>query len=112
MVPEAKIEIAHGRMTKDMLEKKMNDFICGKYNVLVCTTIIETGIDIPNVNTLIIMDADRFGLSQLHQLRGRVGRGSDEALCFLMAEPNELLKFLSSRWSDLQICNVQRRTWP
>ena len=91
LVPEANIQFAHGRMTKDQLEKKMNDFINGKYNVLVCTTIIETGIDIPNVNTLIIIDADRFGLSQLYQIRGRIGRSNKIGYAYLMYSKNKFL---------------------
>lgn len=91
LVPEATIDFAHGRMTKDQLEKKMNDFIDGKFNVLVCTTIIETGIDIPNVNTLIIIDADRFGLSQLYQIRGRIGRSNKIGYAYLMYSKNKFL---------------------
>ena len=75
-IPEADIRIAHGQMSKEELEDTMNSFINNEFNVLLCTTIIETGIDIPNVNTLIIYDADRFGLSQLYQIRGRVGRSN------------------------------------
>ena len=74
VVPEARIAIAHGQMREDMLERRMLDFIAGKFDVLICTTIIETGLDIPNVNTLIVDEAEKMGLSQLHQLRGRVGR--------------------------------------
>ena len=84
LVPEAKIDFAHGQMTKDQLENKMNNFINGKYNVLICTTIIEAGIDIPNVNTLIVIDADRFGLSQLYQIRGRIGRSNKIGYAYLM----------------------------
>ena len=84
LVPEAKVEYAHGKMTKDQLEIKMNDFINKKFDVLICTTIIETGIDIPNVNTLIILDADRFGLSQLYQIRGRIGRSNKIGYAYLM----------------------------
>ena len=91
LVPEAKIDFAHGQMTKDQLEKKMNDFIDGKFEVLICTTIIETGIDIPNVNTLIIMDADRFGLSQLYQIRGRIGRSNKIGYAYLMYSKNKFL---------------------
>ena len=75
---------AYGRMEKNQLEDVMIRFINKEYNVLICTTIIETGIDIPNVNTLIIEDADHFGLSQLYQIRGRVGRGNVIAYCYLM----------------------------
>ena len=91
LVPDAKIIYAHGRMSKDQLENRMLDFISQKYNVLVCTTIIETGIDIPNVNTLIILDADRFGLSQLYQIRGRVGRSNKFAYAYLMYQPYKVL---------------------
>jgi len=91
LVPEASIEFAHGQMTKDQLEKKMNDFIEGKFNVLVCTTIIETGIDIPNANTLIIIDADRFGLSQLYQIRGRIGRSNKIGYAYLMYSKSKFL---------------------
>ena len=84
LVPEAKVDYAHGRMDKNKLEEVMYRFINKEFNVLLCTTIIETGIDIPNVNTLLIMDADRFGLSQLYQIRGRVGRGNVIAYCYLM----------------------------
>lgn len=84
LVPEANIVCAHGQMDKNKLEQVMLDFINKEYNVLLCTTIIETGIDIPSVNTLLIMDADRFGLSQLYQIRGRVGRGNVIAYCYLM----------------------------
>ena len=87
LVPEARIAIAHGQMTKNELENVIIDFTNHEYDVLVCTTIIETGIDIPNVNTLIIMDADRFGLSQLNQIRGRVGRGDKFAYAYLMYQP-------------------------
>ena len=90
-VPEANIDFAHGQMTKDQLEKKMNDFIEGKFNVLVCTTIIETGIDIPNANTLIIIDADRFGLSQLNQIRGRIGRSNKIGYAYLMYSKSKFL---------------------
>src|SRR5690606_38131509 len=74
LVPDAKITYAHGKMSKIQLENTMLDFLNREYDVLVCTTIIETGIDIANANTLIITDADKLGLSQLYQLRGRVGR--------------------------------------
>ncbi len=87
LVPDARIAIAHGQMTKNELESVIMDFTNHEYDVLVCTTIIETGIDIPNVNTLIIMDADHFGLSQLYQIRGRVGRGDKFAYAYLMYQP-------------------------
>ena len=85
--PDARIAIAHGQMNKNELESTIYDFINYRYDILICTTIIETGIDIPNVNTLIIMDADRFGLSQLYQIRGRVGRSDKFAYAYLMYQP-------------------------
>lgn len=84
LVPEARIDFAHGQMSKDMLENKMQNFIDYKSDILICTTIIETGIDIPNVNTLIIKDADCFGLSQLYQIRGRIGRSNKIGYAYLM----------------------------
>ena len=100
LVPEAKIDFAHGRMTKDQLESKMNNFIQGKFNVLVCTTIIETGIDIPNVNTLIIIDADRFGLSQLYQIRGRIGRSNKIGYAYLMYSKHKFLNDIAVKRLD------------
>ena len=91
LVPEARVVVAHGQMTKNELESRIVDFIDHKYDVLVCTTIIETGIDIPNVNTLIIIDADHFGLSQLYQIRGRVGRSDRFAYAYLMYNPAKVL---------------------
>mgnify|MGYP004458367263 FL=1 len=91
LIPELKIVHAHGRMSKVELEDVMQKFINKEYDCLICTTIIETGIDIPNVNTLIIMDADRFGLSQLYQIRGRVGRSNKVAYCYLMYKPEKNL---------------------
>ena len=84
MVPEARIGIGHGQMKKRQLERVMSDFYHRKLNVLVCTTIIETGIDIPNANTIVIEQADKFGLAQLHQLRGRVGRSHRQAYAYLL----------------------------
>ena len=84
LVPEASIAIAHGQMKEDELEHVMANFSSGAQDVLVCTTIIEAGLDLPNVNTLIIDRADTFGLSQLYQLRGRIGRGSNRAYAYLM----------------------------
>ena len=91
LVPEARMDFAHGRMTKTELEDKMQAFIDHEFDVLVCTTIIETGIDIPNVNTLIIMDADRFGLSQLYQIRGRIGRSDKIGYAYLMYDNHKEL---------------------
>ncbi|MDY0276597.1 MAG: transcription-repair coupling factor [Acholeplasma sp.] len=91
LVPEAKIVYAHGKMNKDQLERTISDFIEHEYDILVSTTIIETGIDIPNTNTLIIHDADQLGLSQLYQIRGRVGRSDKIAYAYLMYEKNKSL---------------------
>jgi transcription-repair coupling factor (superfamily II helicase) len=90
LVPEAKTNIAHGQMRERELERIMSDFYHHRFNVLVCTTIIETGIDIPTANTIIIDRADKFGLAQLHQLRGRVGRSHHQAYAYLLT-PNEKL---------------------
>ncbi|MEQ9722164.1 transcription-repair coupling factor [Yersinia alsatica] len=87
LVPEARIAIGHGQMRERDLERVMNDFHHQRFNVLVCTTIIETGIDIPSANTIIIERADHFGLAQLHQLRGRVGRSHHQAYAYLLT-PN------------------------
>ena len=91
LVPESKVTFAHGRMTERQLEKEMMDFMDKKYDVLVCTTIIETGIDIPNVNTIIVFDADKMGLSQLYQLRGRVGRSNKIAYAYLLYTKDKIL---------------------
>lgn len=91
LVPEARIVCAHGRMDKQELEDVMSQFQAGEFDVLICTTIIETGIDIPSVNTLIIIDADCFGLSQLYQIRGRVGRSNKIAYCYLMYKKGRIL---------------------
>src|SRR5581483_10970806 len=84
LVPEARIGIGHGQMPEDQLEAVMSEFAAGKYDVLVCTTIIESGIDIPNANTIIINHADKFGLAQLYQLRGRVGRSAARAFAYFL----------------------------
>lgn len=97
LVPEAKIVMAHGRMSKNDLENVMLNFTDRKFDILICTTIIETGIDIPNVNTLIIEEADHFGLSQLYQIRGRVGRGSKIAYCYLMYNPKKVLSEIATK---------------
>ena len=87
LVPEAEIGVAHGQMAEGELEQVMLDFASGKMDVLVCTTIIESGLDIPNVNTLIVNRADSFGLAQLYQLRGRVGRSARRAYAYLLIPP-------------------------
>ena len=97
IVPEAEILIGHGQMHEDQLERVMLDFTEGKADVLVCTTIIESGLDIPNVNTIIIDNADRFGLAQLYQLRGRVGRGAARAYAYLLYEKHRALSEVAQR---------------
>jgi transcription-repair coupling factor (superfamily II helicase) len=91
LVPEAKIIVGHGQMGEDALEKVMVDFVARKYDVLVATTIIENGLDIPNANTIIINRADRYGLAQLYQLRGRVGRSDRRAYAYLLVPPGHTL---------------------
>ncbi|MBK6964284.1 MAG: transcription-repair coupling factor [Bacteroidales bacterium] len=91
LVPDAKIAIGHGQLDGHKLEKIMLDFVEGYYDVLVATTIIESGLDIPNVNTIIINEAQNYGLSDLHQLRGRVGRTNKKAFCYLLAPPMSVL---------------------
>ncbi len=91
LVPEAEIAIAHGRMPEEGLEKVMADFTRGKSDILVCTTIIESGLDMPNVNTLIVNQADKFGLTQLYQLRGRVGRGANLAYAYFLYDKDKHL---------------------
>ena len=89
--PKARVAIGHGKMPTEKLEKLIMDFIYGEFDVLVATTIVENGIDIPNANTIIINNAQNFGLSELHQLRGRVGRSNRKAYCYLITPPEELL---------------------
>lgn len=91
LVPEARIVVAHGQMKEDQLEKIMLEFMDGLYDVMICTTIVETGLDIPNVNTLIVKDADRFGLAQLYQLRGRVGRTNRLAYAYFTFRRDKVL---------------------
>ena len=97
LIPEARITYAHGKMSKSELENVMAAFIDKEYDVLLCTTIIETGIDIPSANTLIIIDADRFGLSQLYQIRGRVGRSNKIAYCYLMYKKGKTLSDIANK---------------
>ncbi|MFO1283944.1 MAG: transcription-repair coupling factor [Burkholderiales bacterium] len=91
LVPEARVAIAHGQMGERELEHVMRDFYAQRVNLLVCSTIIETGIDVPTANTIIIERADRFGLAQLHQLRGRVGRSHHQAYAYLLTPPGDAL---------------------
>lgn len=91
LLPEVSIRYAHGKMNRDEMQDIVYHFGLGNFDVLVSTTIIENGIDIPNANTMIVIDADRFGLSQLYQIRGRVGRGSRQAYAYLMYDKNKIL---------------------
>ena len=91
LLPEARIAVAHGQMAERELEHVMRDFYQQRINLLLCSTIIETGIDVPTANTIIIDRADRFGLAQLHQLRGRVGRSHHQAYAYLLTPPGDAL---------------------
>lgn len=97
LVPEAKIVVGHGQMNERELERVMIDFLNQEYDVLVCTTIIETGLDIPNVNTIVIYDSDKMGLSQLYQLRGRVGRSNRLAFAYLTYERDKVLSEIAEK---------------
>ena len=97
LVPEALVHYAHGQMNEHQLERLMVDFMNNEFNVLVSTTIIETGLDISNVNTIIINDGDRFGLSQLYQLRGRVGRSNRLAYCYIFYQENKVLSEIAEK---------------
>ncbi len=103
LVPEARIAIAHGQMHERELERVMRDFVAQRANVLLCTTIIETGIDVPTANTIIMHRADKFGLAQLHQLRGRVGRSHHQAYAYLLVhDPEALTKQATRRLDAIQ----------
>jgi transcription-repair coupling factor (superfamily II helicase) len=103
LLPEARIVVAHGQMPERELERVMRDFVAQRYNVLLCSTIIETGIDVPTANTIVISRADKFGLAQLHQLRGRVGRSHHQAYAYLMVPDTEsLTKHAGQRLEAIQ----------
>jgi transcription-repair coupling factor (superfamily II helicase) len=103
ILPEARIAVAHGQMPERELERVMRDFVAQRYNILLCSTIIETGIDVPTANTIIMSRADKFGLAQLHQLRGRVGRSHHQAYAYLMVPEIEgLTKQASQRLDAIQ----------
>ena len=97
LVPEAEVTYAHGQMTGSKIEDIMKEFIEGKSNVLVCTTILETGIDIPNANTIIVENADRMGLAQLYQIRGRVGRSDRQAYAYITYKRDKLLSEVADK---------------
>ena len=100
LVPEARIGIAHGQMRENALEDIMLDFYAGAYDVLLCTTIVESGLDVPDANTLIVFDADRFGLSQLYQIRGRVGRSNKQAYAYFTTRANRQLSETAQKRLD------------
>ncbi len=103
LLPEARIAVAHGQMPERELERVMRDFVAQRYNILLCSTIIETGIDVPSANTIVISRADKFGLAQLHQLRGRVGRSHHQAYAYLLVpEVEGLTKQASQRLEAIQ----------
>jgi transcription-repair coupling factor (superfamily II helicase) len=103
ILPEARIAVAHGQMPERQLEKVMKDFIAQRYNLLLCSTIIETGIDVPTANTIVMARADKFGLAQLHQLRGRVGRSHHQAYAYLMVpDVQTLTKHAGQRLEAIQ----------
>jgi transcription-repair coupling factor (superfamily II helicase) len=103
LLPEARIAVAHGQMPERELERVMREFVAGKHNVLLCSTIIETGIDVPTANTIVISRADKFGLAQLHQLRGRVGRSHHQAYAYLLVPDIEgLTKQAAQRLDAIQ----------
>ena len=97
LVPEANVTYAHGRMTGNQIEEIMQEFVNGESNILVCTTILETGIDIPNANTIIVENADRMGLAQLYQIRGRVGRSNRQAYAYITYKRDKLLSEVADK---------------
>jgi transcription-repair coupling factor (superfamily II helicase) len=112
LVPEARVVIGHGQMSEDELERAMLDFIGRKFDVLLATTIVENGLDIPNANTIIINRADRYGLSQLYQLRGRVGRSDRPAYAYLLIPPEDNLSLPSRNSATWAVDSAWPRwTW-
>jgi len=102
-LPDLRIELVHGRMKPADKDAALERFRTGEADVLVSTTVIEVGVNVPNATVMVIENAERFGLAQLHQLRGRVGRGTEASWCFLMAEPNARLRFLASTTDGFKI---------
>ena len=103
LLPEARIAVAHGQMPERDLERVMRDFVAQRFNILLCSTIIETGIDVPTANTILMSRADKFGLAQLHQLRGRVGRSHHQAYAYLLVpDVQSLTKQATQRLEAIQ----------
>ena len=98
-----RVGLVHGKMKSSEKEEALDAFRSGAMDVLVSTTVIEVGVNVPNASVMVIENADRFGLAQLHQLRGRVGRGAEESWCFLMAEPNEKLRLMTATNDGFEI---------
>ena len=96
-MPDARIRIGHGQMPEHQLENVMLDFVNHQFDILLATTIVESGLDIPNANTIFIDEADKYGLADLHQLRGRVGRYKHRAYCYLLIDPNKYLSSTSAK---------------
>src|SRR5207237_4388377 len=105
-LPSIRIAMAHGQMKEDELEKAMHDFLHKKVDVLLATTIIESGLDIPSVNTLIVEEAEEMGLAQLYQLRGRVGRSKTKAYCYLFYESRSMTTDAKKRLEALKEFNA------
>ncbi|MBL6604280.1 MAG: DEAD/DEAH box helicase, partial [Cryomorphaceae bacterium] len=101
ILPEISIDLAHGKLTKNNISNVMREFESGNLDVLICSTIVEMGLDIPNANTILIIDSHNFGLSQLHQLRGRVGRSSKQGYCYFLTPTNDLTKIAKDRLDSI-----------
>ena len=107
LLPDINIDIAHGKLKKDQIANVMRDFDTGRLDVLICTTIVEMGLDIPNANTMLIVDSQNFGLSQLHQLRGRVGRSSKQGYCYFLTPSPDLSRIAKNRLdSIIKLCDL------